>query len=663
MTPLARRVLILVAVVGALGPGAAAQAAEPFRFAPYADMAEFPAPDLGEIRTAGGVEHISLGFVTADEVAKDGPELPPRPPGTPPQTCTPTWGGYRAYAAEGSGAYKLDEVTAHRTAGGDVVGSFGGQAGYELASVCTSVASLTTAYRGVIDTYDLTHVDFDIEGAIVPNTTFNTRRAQAIADLQDEAAADGRELIVSYTVAVEPNGLLPEGVALLQNAVDNGVRIDLVNLMTMDFSLSQVPEPGTKMAQYSELAALNTRDQLRPVFPGLSDAQLFAKLGMTAMIGVNDPGYAAEIYTPRAASTLASWAGENGIGMLGMWALARDQSCTPELDPRHCSGITQAPWEFSHRLGTFDGPAPPPLPGTETGASAPKTAAGDFNGDGRSDLAIAVPGEADGAGTVHVLYGSPSGLIAAGSQYFSQNSAGVQDAQEAGDGFGSALAAGDVNGDGRADLAIGVPGENNGVGVVQVLLGSAAGLTATGSQLWSQASPGVANNAAANDHFGAALAIGDFGGAGAPYGDLAIGVPDEDSGGLTDTGVVHVLPGSASGPTATGPQLWHQNVNGISDTVEGGDRFGAALAAGSLGRTAQKDLAIGAPGENAGAGVVHAIYGSATGLAAANQQLWSQDSAGRPERRRRRGSLRGGARHRRLRVRHPAGAGHRRARR
>ena len=113
---------------------------------------------------------------------------------------------------------------------------------------------------------------------------------------------------------------------------------------------------------------------------------------------------------------------------------------------------------------------------------------GDFNGDGIGDLAVGAPGEDIGAivdaGVVHVMNGSAAGLTATGSQYWNQNSAGIADAVETGDGFGSTLTAGDFNGDGRDDLAIGAPAEDVGAtvdaGVVHVLYGSAAGLTATG---------------------------------------------------------------------------------------------------------------------------------------------------------------------------------------
>ncbi|GAA3547235.1 hypothetical protein GCM10022419_029330 [Nonomuraea rosea] len=114
-------------------------------------------------------------------------------------------------------------------------------------------------------------------------------------------------------------------------------------------------------------------------------------------------------------------------------------------------------------------------------------ATGDFNGDGRSDLAIGVPGEGlsanqramdYGDGTVDVLYGSRGGLSAYKSEAWSQNS--LQGVPRYYDRFGASLAAGDFNGDGHDELAVGVPGEK----AVQVLMGRASGgLTRAGNLL------------------------------------------------------------------------------------------------------------------------------------------------------------------------------------
>ena len=119
----------------------------------------------------------------------------------------------------------------------------------------------------------------------------------------------------------------------------------------------------------------------------------------------------------------------------------------------------------------------------------------DFDGDGYTDLAIGAPTDSvagqDAAGAVNVIYGGPHGLTSRGNQEFTQASPGVGDTPELGDRFGAALAAGDFDGDGYADLAIGVPGEGvpSGVGqgevarvsagMVQVLYGSRRGCSAT----------------------------------------------------------------------------------------------------------------------------------------------------------------------------------------
>jgi hypothetical protein len=259
-------------------------------------------------------------------------------------------------------------------------------------------------------------------------------------------------------------------------------------------------------------------------------------------------------------------------------------------------------------------------------------AAGGFNTDSAADLAIGVPlediGTVDSAGAVNVLYGSASGLTGVGSQQFRQGAGGVPGTPES-DFFGWALAAGDFNDNGFADLAVGVPLQSIGAagfaGEVDVLFGSAGGLSGTGSQQWSQASPGVVGTAETDDEFGRALTAGDFNSNGSA--DLAIGVPFEDIGAIRDAGVVNLVYGSAGGLSAAGNQQFQQGAGGVAGTAEADDWFAFALTAGDFNSNGSADLAIGVPFEDVGtiaeAGAVNVLYGSAGGLGAAgNQQFW-----------------------------------------
>jgi hypothetical protein len=263
--------------------------------------------------------------------------------------------------------------------------------------------------------------------------------------------------------------------------------------------------------------------------------------------------------------------------------------------------------------------------------------AGDFDSDGRDDLAVGAPGEDVSdlvdAGAVNVFYGANGGLATGpisgivSPQLWYQDIAGVVDSSQRRDEFGASLASGDFNGDGEDDLAVGVPGQRvdgaKRAGGVHVLNGGGSGLSAAGDKLWTQDI--LADDPEELDRFGATVASGDFDSSGDD--DLAIGVPEEDG----STGAVHIVYGSNDGLDAGSDQFFTQDDMATGDPAEGDDLFGASLASADFEDDGDDDddLAIGVPGEDGEAGAVEIVYGDPTlGLDPTdpNQQHLSQDT-------------------------------------
>jgi hypothetical protein len=215
---------------------------------------------------------------------------------------------------------------------------------------------------------------------------------------------------------------------------------------------------------------------------------------------------------------------------------------------------------------------------------------------------------------------------------------------EAGDHFGEVLVTGNFNGDRYDDLAVGVPLEDVGglvnAGEVTIYIGRGSDglLPRTGHTHLNQDSAtdsaALADVAEAGDQFGASLAAADFDGDGNV--DLAIGVPAEDIGGVANAGAVHVLRGLyMSGLTLTGAKLFHQNTNNVLDASEADDFFASSLTAGDYDGNGYPDLAIGVSGEDwwtaRDTGAMQVLYSRSTGVAIANNQFWTQASAGVPD--------------------------------
>ncbi|MGH7725398.1 MAG: FlgD immunoglobulin-like domain containing protein [Candidatus Eiseniibacteriota bacterium] len=269
-------------------------------------------------------------------------------------------------------------------------------------------------------------------------------------------------------------------------------------------------------------------------------------------------------------------------------------------------------------------------------------ASGYFNDDEFADLAIGAPLEDvtigvtkyDDAGRVYILLGVAGGLSTSFQTSFSQQGVGgVEEFDE----FGRALTAGDFDGDGDDDLAVGSPGEDTDAGAVFHYYSTAAGITSAGAGWMKQSTFGVGDAPA--DRFGVSLAAGNFCGTGTVRSDLAIGAPNRNGGiGFDDTGVIYIVEGTASGLSTAAGDFAIYAGSITPGGAQAGEHFGYALASGKFWPSTYHSLAISAPGRDVsgagGAGRVVVARGmSSTGLSFASDsvEVVTQGTGSTPE--------------------------------
>jgi hypothetical protein len=184
-----------------------------------------------------------------------------------------------------------------------------------------------------------------------------------------------------------------------------------------------------------------------------------------------------------------------------------------------------------------------------------------------------------------VLYGSPTGITDR-DQLWTMASDGVPGSAKQSRQFGSALAVGDFNNDGRTDLGVGAPGgkQLEDTGSLVTLYGGRSGLTAAGARQLDQDSSGIAGHPEPRDQFGAVLFAVDLGQT--PATDLLVGVFGEDAGSTDDAGAVEVLYGRASGLSGKHSQFLTEDSTGMKDSTGNGEAFGHV--GGTLRRLADR---------------------------------------------------------------------------
>ncbi|GAA0583679.1 hypothetical protein HPO96_09380 [Kribbella sandramycini] len=288
--------------------------------APYVDMGAWPTPSLTAMASAGNLRSFTLGFITGSG------------------GCKASWFG----AYDPRTAWGKDQIDAIRARGGDVKISFGGAAGSELAQVCPSAEATAAEYQAVVDAYQLRYLDLDIEGGAVADPVSIARRSQALSILQRNRPA----LKISLTLPVLPEGLDANGFAVLKSARDHGIALDVVNIMAMDYNRA-----AGNYGDFAVQAAQSTFGQIKSLWPALTDAQAWLKIGVTPMLGRNDDG---GTFSQAHSAQLVNFARGKHLGMLSFWEMTRDRdACNGTLV--NCTNVPQAPYEFSKIFAGYTG--------------------------------------------------------------------------------------------------------------------------------------------------------------------------------------------------------------------------------------------------------------------------------------------------------------------
>ena len=222
-------------------------------FAPYFETYN-TSGDLAALSQQSGARYLSLAFLETDQ----------------PGSCTAYWNGATSTPVASS-SFGSD-IAAIQARGGNVIPSFGGftadTTNTDIADSCTSVSAIAQVYENVITTYHVPRIDLDVEADSLNNTAGINRRNEAIAQVEAWAAAHGRRIQFSYTLPSLTTGLDAQDEAVLQNAIADGARISVVNLLTFDYFIGTAQEMATDTDHRRRRPAQPARGALPAGQPG-----------------------------------------------------------------------------------------------------------------------------------------------------------------------------------------------------------------------------------------------------------------------------------------------------------------------------------------------------------------------------------------------------------
>ncbi|MBE8474700.1 carbohydrate binding domain-containing protein [Streptomyces justiciae] len=252
--------------------------------------------------------------------------------------CNPMWDSNRPL----TGGVDQSVINQIRSAGGDIVPSFGGWQGSKLGANCSSASALAAALQKVIDAYSLKAIDMDIENT----DEFENEAVQArILTALKTVKANNPGLKTIVTFGTSTTGPTYYGNRLIEQAKSIGADIDVFTIMPFDFG------GGSDMYGNTVNATEGLKAKLKSTF-GWDDATAYAHIGISGMNGLSDQQ---ELTSPAIWTQIRDWANSHHIARLAFWSVNRDRPCAGGGVVSNCSGISQNNWQFTSITAGFTG--------------------------------------------------------------------------------------------------------------------------------------------------------------------------------------------------------------------------------------------------------------------------------------------------------------------
>ncbi|KPI27797.1 Chitinase [Actinobacteria bacterium OV320] len=297
------------------GGGTGFKQAAPYLFEGWGDP-----PSVSTVMSSTGIKWFTMAFML------DG------------GGCNPMWDSNRPL----TGGVDQSVINQVRSAGGDIVPSFGGWQGSKLGANCSSASALAGALQKVIDAYSLKAIDMDIENT----DEFENEAVQArILTALKTVKANNPGLKTIVTFGTSTTGPTYYGNRLIEQAKSLGADIDVFTIMPFDFG------GGSDMYGNTVNATEGLKNKLKSTF-GWDDATAYAHIGISGMNGLSDQQ---ENTTPAIWTQIRDWSNSHHIARLAYWAVNRDRPCPGGGVVSNCSGISQSTWQFTSITAGFTG--------------------------------------------------------------------------------------------------------------------------------------------------------------------------------------------------------------------------------------------------------------------------------------------------------------------